>query len=226
MTMTSLRGLAALALLCLLPRASALTITHTETLYATSGGPAVANSVYASTAWQVPKFNPALGTLDAMHVSVSTIGEAWSSDVNLTTIVLGNNPSLEVTSLFFFPNTLLGAVSQTTRYQIGPSDPPTIPPGGIVSYTFDYSLTLTETFNTDLSPLIGTGSHTMAVTIYARPGSDTIGARVNGTSVASVTYHYRVSDDSASTLAMFSASFVAVLFLSIHRRRNFSRDAV
>jgi hypothetical protein len=66
----------------------------------------------------------------------------------------------------------------------------------------------------------------MAVTIYARPGSDTIGARVNGTSVATVTYHYRVSDDSASTLAMFSASFVAVLFLSIHRRRNFSRDAV
>lgn len=232
------RGLAALALVCLLvPRAGALTITETfsyDVFRLFGQGNGTNNSVGAR--WDYSAFNPALGTLEGVSFLSTTTASVHLFEINHflnyalpgpTPVTVVYTPSVTL-SLHQSSTDGIGGSSATTAS--GPTV--TLAPAGTVNFTANLTTSVFVTTSVPLEldyfsgaaiwPFNGPPHRAGLNTNFS--GNNYFGSiSINGTTTSTLTYTYRAAaspvPDGGGTAGLLAVSAGVVMLGGAHRRR-------
>lgn len=208
----TLRGLSVLVLLCLLPRASALTIVQTVTGAASAQG----QQPIASLNWSVAQFDSNLGTLTSVRLDVQWTGQATNTDYNTAGgVPLSNNPVLSVTGWYIVRPGIEGGSSTPATYVKGPNDPDYIAPFGTVTYSMDFDLS--RSADLGFAAFLGTGRRDIEFFARVATGGASTGAIINQNTSATLTYSYAIPD--AGSAALLTAGSIGACLLIYRRKR-------
>jgi hypothetical protein len=215
MSYLPLRGLAALALLCLLPRASALTITQTASfnIYNASSG---SGTAVGYSPWLAQQFSPSLGTLTGVSLVGVFQGTASTAEVNIFQVPQTYTPTVEIWSrlALISGGNAWETPTITTTYS---SAPVTLAPGrsNTIYGSFNHAHSLDTV---PLNTFIGGGTTLVDLVGRAIGTNSWGGTQLQGTIDLSLVYTYNVPD-AGSALAMFASVLAGLGFLRtrIHR---------
>ncbi len=206
------RGLAALAMLAILPRLSALEFTQTHS-FAFNGVGQGAPALLFDDSWTITPFSSVGSYLNLVEVTLSVAGSASNWDPNFQAISALHLEGIVVSIFNGFPGDGAPVLTQSFR---GPLV--SIAPGG--SFTFNTSID-TQGLNT----YIGSASASFispsnpfrtAVTISGIGGYSQLTA--NGTAHVSIKYIYDLPDR-GYTLALLTIAMIGTCAAHRHRRR-------
>lgn len=220
MTSNVLRGLAALCLLCVMPRLGATVMTINQSAsFNVSRYVVGVSSVNAGAYWDFVPFDPAKGILESVTFSATvtmTVSAAdlhWYPEPGIPPYPNQPREFTPYTQLHVsaYPMGSLGL--GLTGSDISYGDRVLVQPGGLISHTATHVVTVSDTI-TDPAGLMRYSDPAFSdATIdtvsvgYGRYGGISIG----GTIEASLTYNYRVPEAGA-TLAMLCAALLLLVF--------------
>ncbi len=217
MQITPLRGLAALALLCLLPRASALTVTQTHSF---SGGAVVAAPGWANvtSAWtfDIPQTSlPLVSVTLNAHFSVSALDTFF----NFYAFMLPHEPTATFRGDFYF-NGLAPAMAGVEVEQTQTAAASIVAPGGTIATPFTFSVDYSRTFDTaaDFAAFAGL-QHTLNIGSSIRGGGT--GSNFT-TGNVTLTFVYNTPDGDGNFLPAFL--LVILVFHRRGKRRSFEGE--
>lgn len=221
MTTLTLRGLAVLGLLSLLPRASALTVTQTI-VFGGSGGDRQGEVMGVTNIADYLKWNPSLGGLSSVSIDVITTETAVLSRFNRYSAPLNYPFSFTATHNLYFDNVGFlsspGIGSWILEYSGGfNTDPINVQSGQWVNYeqTFVSQLHYTVA-GPAINRFIGEGPGAFrAVTNAVSSYSDVGNASFQGSTIVTITYR---TPDGGNTVALLLAA-LTIMECFYHRRR-------
>ena len=221
---TVLRALAALCLLCVLPRLGALTITQTTSFTASGSAAGYGPLTGPGGVWHYLPFNTTLGTLQSVAFSVTTV-----ATVNMLEINAWATPQGPVGAMLFTPRVEMNLFATSTDGGGGNSFAGSSGPTVTLQYLETASHTADLTTNvaallTDSSSLArysGVGQWPLGITPHQTNISTTIhssgrfgGVSSEGTATVTLTYHYDVPDAGNSGLL---GTAMLICLLGFHR---------
>lgn len=238
--MRVLMGLAALSVLGAAAGAQAASVTYTDVF----PGPSSANGGYAATDWDgtaqsvaLPRFNPALGTLTGVRLSLSggiratgTMTNTGTDDADITsyraTMDIG---ILAPGTLVPFDPTVSVALLTVSPELFSIGAPLTLAPGQTYSFGGNLPVSATDAADapviTSLAPYVGTGSLTFPLIATTHTDAVTTGGDLEiaqttfARAQASATYTYDVAATTVPEPATAALLGAGLLTLSLLRRR-------
>lgn len=206
-----LRGLAALALLCLLPRASALTITQTASISASASGVGFAPLQLGTTVVLDP-FDQNLGTLTSAKFSTLIAVTASAYEPALFAPFAGQLFIDFQMGHFVSANDALLYSGQPQTIRLA-ADGLSAPLHGLATFTDSF----THTFEVEITDaaalaLLVAAPARLGTSLSARSNTQFGGANAVATATGTVTYAYHVPEFAANTMALMVCALTGLIF--------------
>jgi hypothetical protein len=193
MNTSTFRGLSVFAFLAGASLSLAASVTQ-SVAFSASGITGTSGTVRSFENGVFEKFDPSLGLLRSVSITVSTTGHASATDAHTFSMVrvpIGFSPLLAVQcaieSTLWDPGFLY---SDRPTYEKTAADPATIAYGKSVTYGFDFNQSVSGTTSTNLGAFQGAGEFAVPVGVQLQSGSSTVFSSLSHTTVATLTYDY------------------------------------